>query len=101
MKYLGVLRGNGTLSMADAVLGAAAYDIEGYQLQQGEVVGAGELRMTPQELANAFGRRGLRLTTDDGRVLSVRFSARKLPSDSDTAHAEFGGDLPVATAWSR
>ena len=102
MKYLGAMRGQGTLAAPDEALGAAAFDIEGYLLKPGgDVVASGEDRMAPEDLARAFGRPGLLLTTDDGRVLSVRFTARKLPAMSDSAHADIGGDLPKAKAWGR
>jgi hypothetical protein len=101
MKYLGVLRGNGVLLAGDETMGPVAYEIEGYTLRPGEITGSGDLRMEPDDLARAFGQRGLRLRTDDGRELSVRFTARKLASQSSTAHADVTGDLPAAAAWSR
>ncbi len=99
MKYLGVLRGSGTVISADEELGAATFEIDGYIQRPGEVVASGELRMAPQDLARAFERRHLRLRTSDGRELTVRFSARKLAAASTSAHADFGGDLPPAAAW--
>ena len=68
MRHLGVMRGSGTLSCGGVALGAAGYDIDGFCTKPGEVVGSGEISMAPAELANAFGRRDLELTTDDGRV---------------------------------
>lgn len=99
MKYLGALRGSGTLVSADEELGAASFEIDGYILRPGEVVASGELSMAPKDLARAFGQRQLRLRTSDGRELTVRFSARKLATASTSAHADFGGDLPPASAW--
>lgn len=102
MKYLGALRGRGTLISADEELGVATYEMDGYLMRPGgEVVASGELRMAAQDLAHAFGQRQLRLRTDEGRELTVRFSARKLAAASTGAHADFGGDLPAATAWER
>jgi hypothetical protein len=101
MKYLGALSGGGTLVSPDETLGAASYEIDGYLLKPGEVVASGELRMAPGDLARAFGQRHLLLRTTDGRQLTVRFTARKLPASSAAAHADFGGDLPAASAWSR
>jgi len=102
MKYLGVLRGSGVLASAnEGLLGAATYEIDGYLIKPGEVAASGELRMTPRDLARAFGQPNLRLRTKDGRSLSVRFSGRKLPSGCSAAHADFGGDLPDAMAWTR
>jgi hypothetical protein len=82
-------------------MGRADYDIDGYLTRQGEVVGSGEIRMPPEMLSRAFGRMDLLLTTDDGRVLSVRFSGKRHDAASDAAHADIGGDLPTAKAWRR
>ncbi|MBX3499378.1 MAG: hypothetical protein KF889_08045 [Alphaproteobacteria bacterium] len=101
MKYLGALRGSGTLVSPEGTLGDAAYEIDGYLLKPGEIAASGELRMAPDDLARAFGLRHLRLRTEDGRELTVRFTARKLPPASPVAHADFGGDLPQAGAWGR
>jgi hypothetical protein len=99
MKYLGALRGGGTLIAADGELGAATFEIDGYSLRPGEVVASGEISMAPEDLARAFGQRQLRLRTSEGREFTVRFSARKLAAASTSAHADFGGDLPPASAW--
>jgi hypothetical protein len=101
MRYLGALRGSGVLVSPDEELGAATYEIDGYLIRPGEVAASGELRMAPTDLARAFGQRNLRLRTADGRELSVRFTARKLALESSAAHADFGGDLPVAADWVR
>jgi hypothetical protein len=101
MKYLGALRGSGLLSTLEEALGRADFEIEGYLLKPGEVVASGELRMTPEELVHAFGQPNLKLRTDDGRVLSIRFSAKKLSPASTAAHADFSGDLPIESAWGR
>lgn len=101
MKYLGVLRGSGLLTTAEGSIGRAEFDIDGYLLKPGEVVASGEVRMTPEDLARAFGQRGVQLRTEDGRVFSIRFSGKKLPPASTAAHADFGGDLPIESAWAR
>ena len=69
-------RGSGTLRCGGIVLGTAGYEIDGYCMRPGDVVGSGEISMAPDELANAFGRRDLELTTEDGRILALRFSGR-------------------------
>jgi hypothetical protein len=101
MRYLGVMRGSGMLACAGEALGRAEYDIEGFQTRPGEIVGSGEIRMGPGELERAFGRTDLQLTTDDGRVLEVRFSGKRLDSTASAAHADIGGDLPAAAQWRR
>jgi hypothetical protein len=102
MQYLGALRGAGTLVDAGgAELGRADYELDAYLMRPGEVVASGEIRMDPEALNAAFGRRDLSLQTDDGRTLGVRFSGKRLSRSSDLAHADIQGGLPDATAWRR
>jgi len=101
MQYLGVLRGSGVLACGEEQLGRVDYDIDGFLTKPGEVVGSGEIRMPPEALNNAFGRQGLQLTTDDGRVLGVRFSGKRSDPASDAEHADITGELPVASEWRR
>ena len=101
MRHLGVLRGSGTLRCGGAVLGAASYDIDGFCMKPGEVVGSGEISMDPAELANAVGRRDLELTTDDGRVLALRFSGSRHDTRRGAAHADIMGGLPAEDDWQR
>jgi len=101
MRHLGALRGTGTLSCNGVVLGAAEYEIDGFCTRPGEVVGSGEITMAPAELANAFGRRDLELTTEDGRVLGLRFSGGRLGLKARSAHADITGGLPAEDGWRR
>ena len=102
MQYLGVIRGVGMLGAIDGqTFGRAEYDIDGFLTQAGEVVASGEVRMAAADLNNAFGRNDLRLTTDDGRLLNVRFSGKRLNPASDAAHADISGELPTAKQWRR
>ena len=101
MRHLGVLRGSGTLSCGGIVLGAVDYEIDGFCTKPGEVVGSGEICMAPAELANAVGRRDLELTTEDGRVLAVRFSGGRHDPRMGAAHADILAGLPVEDDWHR
>jgi hypothetical protein len=101
MQYLGVMRGSGLLACGEEQMGRADYDIDGFLTRPGEVMGSGEIRMSPEALNNAFGRQGLQLTTDDGRVLGVRFSGKRNDPASDAAHADITGQLPAASEWRR
>jgi hypothetical protein len=101
MHYLGVLRGSGNLACDGEPMGRVDYDIDGFRTQPGEIVGSGELRMAPADLDRAFGRANLQLTTDDGRILTVRFSGKRLDPGSEAAHADIGGALPSAAEWHR
>jgi hypothetical protein len=101
MRHLGALRGSGTLSCGGVVLGTARYEIDGFSNRPGEVMGSGEICMAPAELANAAGRRDLELTTEDGRVLAIRFSGSRLDPSSGAAHADIIGGLPAEDEWRR
>ena len=72
-----------------------------FTIQPGEVVGSGEIRMTPEDLTKAFGRPNLQLTIEQGRVLNVRFSGKRLDASSAAAHVDVTGDLPPVSQWRR
>jgi hypothetical protein len=101
MRYLGVMRGSGSMACLGQPMGRADYEFDGFQTRPGEIVASGEIRMAPEELSQAFGRVNLQLTTDDGRILDVRFSGKRLDPSSGAAHADVGGDLPSASQWRR
>ncbi len=101
MRHLGVLRGAGTLESHGEMVGRADYEFDGYLVRAGEVVASGEIRMEAGALRSAFGRRDLRLRTDDGRVLGVRFSPRRQGSPEDAAHADVHDGLPAEKDWHR
>ena len=101
MRHLGALRGSGTLRCGDVLIGAADYEIDCFCGKPGEVVGSGEIRMAPAELANALGRQNLELTTDDGKVLALRFSGGRQNGGSGAAHADIVGGLPAEDHWRR
>ncbi len=101
MQYLGVLRGAGTLACGDESMGRAEFDVDGFMTRPGEVVASGEVRMAPDDLNRAFGKMGLVLTTDDGRVISVRFSGKRVDPSDGAAHADLRGGLTPAKEWKR
>jgi hypothetical protein len=101
MRHLGVLRGSGTLQCNGEPVGRVDYELDGYLVRPGEIVGSGELHVDPAVLADAFGRNDLSLRTDDGRVLSLRFSGKRLPPGSDVAHADVRDGLPDEKEWRR
>ncbi len=101
MKYLGALRGSGMLEWGGKPIGRADYEFDGYLVRRGEVVGSGEVRMDPELLADAFGRRDLTIRTDDGRILALRFSGKNLPPGGKLAHAEVREGLPQENEWPR
>ena len=101
MRYLGALRGSGQLLGEAGPIGRVDFEFDGYLMKPGEVVASGEICMNAGELNDAFGRRDLRLQTDDGRLLGVRFSGKRVSSTATTAHADIRGGLPEAKDWRR
>ena len=99
MRYLGALRGSGQLLGETGPLGRVDYELDGYLVKPGEVVASGEIRMNADELNEAFGRRDLRLQTDEGRLLGVRFSGKRISPICTAAHADVRGGLPEAKDW--
>ena len=100
MHHLGALRGAGVLTCGGETVARADYDFDGFLTKLGQVTGSGEIRMSPEALREVFGRKDLQLLTDDGRLLSLRFSEKRLPSASDAAHVDVAGELPLVSEWS-
>ncbi len=101
MRHLGVLRGSGVLECGGKSLGRAEYEFDGYLVKAGEIVASGEVHMDAAALADAYGRPDLTLRTEDGRLLSIRFSGKRLPPASAVAHADVRAGLPEEKAWRR
>jgi hypothetical protein len=99
MRYLGGLRGAGTLRCAGQLLAPADYDLDGYLVPPAGVAASGEVRTAPEVLRKVFGRRDLELVTEDGRALSFRFSEKKLLAGDNAAHVDVTGGLPTAKEW--
>jgi len=59
---------------------------------------SGELQLAPSDLKAAFGRLGVQLLTDDGRVLGLKFSEKELHPGAEVAHVDVTGDLPRSPA---
>jgi len=64
MRFLGKLRGSGTLTAADGTIGPADYELDGYLMRPGAVVASGELHMAAGALEATVDRQGLRLNLD-------------------------------------
>ena len=99
MQHLGGIHGAGVLKSGDNTLARVDYDFDGFLRKAGEVIGSGEIRMAADALRQVFGREDLQLLTDDGRLLSLRFSEKHLPVASDAAHVDVAGDLPPRSDW--
>lgn len=101
LKFLGTWRGTGDLRQAEQSLGRADFEFDGFLSRPGEVVASGELRMPPASLAEAVGRRTLELVTDEGPVLTVRFTGKISETAGGVIHVEVGGQLPPPAKWRR
>jgi hypothetical protein len=98
MRYLGRIAGNGLLTRDGETVARASYDFEGFARPGGGVVSSGEISLSPSDLKTVFGRLGVRLLTDDGRLLELRFSEKELRCANDVAHVDVTGDLPKSPA---
>ena len=94
MRYLGRIAGSGSLRLGRKTLARAAYDFDGFTGPRGGCVSSGEIRLEPSDLQVVFGQVGVQLLTDDGRLLDLKFSEKKLDVAADVAHVEVSGDLP-------
>jgi hypothetical protein len=98
MQYLGRIAGSGQLIRDGETVGRASYEFEGFMRPRGIIVGSGEISLAPSELKAVFGRPGLQLRTDDGRLLNLRFSEKELRLANGVAEVEVTGDLPGSLA---
>jgi hypothetical protein len=101
MRFLGKIRGTGTLASTDGTIGPADYELDGYVMRPGAVVASGELRMPSATLAHAFNRHGLHLVIADGRTLPLRFTGKPSDRGGDAAHVDISEGLPTEAEWRR
>ena len=100
MRYLGGLRGAGTLTLGGETLGQVDYELDAYATPPtGGVAASGEIHTEPAVLRQVFGRRDLKLVTENGRELGLRFSDKKLAGEGDAAHVDITSGLPDAKNW--
>lgn len=95
MLYLGRMTGNGTLKCAGKIVASAAYDLDGFFAKATGVTSSGELRASAAILQHLFGRPGIQLLTDDGRLLDLGFSQKAIAAGCDVAHVDVTGGLPT------
>jgi hypothetical protein len=98
MQYLGRIAGSGMLMRDGAAVARASYDFEGYSRPRGVVMSSGEISLSASDLRTVFGRFGVQLLTDNGRLLDLRFSDKELGRASNVAQVEVTGDLPGSLA---
>lgn len=99
MRYLGALRGAGELRCGNETIASAEYDVDGYMVPPGGVAASGEIRAEPKVLRRVFGRKDIQLVTEGGRLLSLRFTEKKLGAEGDAAHVDVTAGLPSAKDW--
>jgi hypothetical protein len=100
MRYLGGSSGSGVLKRNGEQIARASYDFESYSKKPSGVASSGEIRLSATLLDTIFGCDGLQLLTDDGRLLDLKFSDRKLPFDRGVAHVEVVAESIVEPAGS-
>jgi hypothetical protein len=100
MRYLGGLSGDGMLSCNGHDVARASYAFDGYYKKPMGVTCSGEIRATATALKTVIGRKDVQLLTDDGRLLNLKFSDRKLSRAGNSAHVDVTGQLPdPALRW--
>jgi hypothetical protein len=98
VRYLGRIAGWGSVRSGDETLARAAYEFDGFTAPRGGAMSSGELTLAPSDVKALFGRSGLQLVTDDGRLLDLRFSEKELRTATDVVHVDVTGDLPRSPA---
>ena len=98
VRYLGRIAGAGSVRIGGETVARGAYDFDGFAAPRGGVMGSGEIRLAPSDLEAVFGRLGVQLLTDDGRLLDLKFSEKVLQPATDAAHVDVSGDLPRSPA---
>ena len=101
MRFLGKLRGSGTLAAADGPIGPADYELDGYLMRPGALVASGELHMAAGALGQTIDRQGLRLITAEGRSLPLRFTGKLSDRRGQFAHVDISEGLPTEGEWRR
>ena len=96
--YLGHIAGAGSVRIGGRTVARASYDLDGFATPHGGVTASGELKLAPSDLEAVFGRDGVQLLTDGGRLLDLTFSEKDLPPATDAAHVDVSGDLPRSAA---
>jgi hypothetical protein len=101
MRFLGKMRGSGTVANASGPIGSADFELDGYVVRPGAIVASGELRMASAELELAQGGGQVRLTTAAGSTFGLRFTGKPSDRGGDAAHIEISEGLPEEKEWQR
>lgn len=101
MRFLGKLRGSGTLAGAEGAICPADYDLDGYLIRPGAVVASGELHVVLGALKATLDRRALHLLTAEGQVLPLRFTGKPSEQLGEIVHVDISEGLPAEHEWGR
>lgn len=101
LNYLGGISGTGTLKCDGKEVARASYDLDGFYAKGLGVIGSGEIHVAATALQEVFGRKGVQLVTDEGRLLDLKFSEKNLPLSSDVTHVDVTGQLPASWRFLR
>ena len=99
IQFLGRLSGAGTLTCDSETMGRATFEIDGFRTRTGEIVGSGEVRMTPEELDRAFGRTNLTLTTDVACRVTITSSYGGKPKRLDLRPGRTTYTVTTTSRW--
>jgi len=94
MRYLGGISGQGELTCDGEPIARATYEFDGFFEMGIGVTSCGEIRLAANILKDVFGRSHVQLLTDDGRLLDLRFSDKKLLPEISSASVDVTGQLP-------
>ncbi len=92
MRYLGGSSGTGTLIYDGKEIARAHYDFDGFHERKAGTLSCGEINAAAEVLRTVFRQKGIQLATDDGRLLTLKFSDPKLPEESEFAHVDVKGE---------
>jgi hypothetical protein len=92
MRYLGGSSGSGTLVHDGKEIARATYDFDRFYERRTGTLSCGEIAASAETLRSVFQQKSLQLVTDDGRLLTLKFSDPKLPEASEFAHVDVKGD---------
>jgi len=93
MRYLGGVSGNGVITCDGEEISRASYDFDGFYEKPAGITSNGEIRSSAEALNSAFASKSVQLRTDDGHLLTLRFSDKKLAAASSAAHVDVTGKL--------
>jgi len=94
MQYLGTLAGEGFVLHNGLELTRVQFEFDGYSTSHAGVICNGEIRMPAMMLKTTFALRTMQLRTDEGRMLELRFSDKKIGPGQEAAHVDVRGEIP-------